>query len=364
MRRPNMFRFNAWISKCAASLASSPHAAPSDGRLIAWVGLLNIAEEIVTAFSMDTGSECARVLPSQKRPLLKGFEKALMQWADSVEISVWNAELSVTHHYVRILLYEIELYVEHPRACFRPPFCMQKPRTSNFNGTDHLESVESLSQCLDSIHSLFDVFLEQDIGAIRSMPSHILARVRYASIVLTRLQVSCESSTSSIGKHLNKNDLRLDDYAVRVIDTLACAAEPDFQVPRAFLGPHVRLRQWYLFQRAAPDNHSGKSDDEDFTIFDSKPDHPVLRVSIHDAVSDATASELSVWSPGYQTKTGDRGSEHELPSPLLDMSAYHLDTANTLDAVLDMDWAALGHLESMESFDAGLIPWGLPAQHR
>ncbi len=80
MRRPNMLRYNTWISECVEYLQNSSAAAPSDKRLAAWVQLLSILEEIATSFSFEDLTKIAKIAHPQTLCMLKEFEKRLSEW--------------------------------------------------------------------------------------------------------------------------------------------------------------------------------------------------------------------------------------------------------------------------------------------
>ncbi len=80
MRRPNMLRFNQWLSDCLDVLSNNPAVTESDRRLIAWVRLLKITDEIGTSFSFDDPENMPSIAESRVQIMITGFEKRLEAW--------------------------------------------------------------------------------------------------------------------------------------------------------------------------------------------------------------------------------------------------------------------------------------------
>ena len=90
MRRPNMLRFNDWIAECAQHLQASPTSTISDKRLVAWVQLMNISEELATVLSYDDLNKIAKIANPETRNELKGFAKRLGEWRVGLDPGIIN----------------------------------------------------------------------------------------------------------------------------------------------------------------------------------------------------------------------------------------------------------------------------------
>jgi hypothetical protein len=88
--------------------------------------------------------------------------------------------------------------------------------------------------------------LSMSVEALRALPIFNFARMAYACIILTKLYVSVQCSTSKIGMVLDRETLRLGIYLPAMIERLGEAVGPmECRSPATFLGLLVRLRAWY-----------------------------------------------------------------------------------------------------------------------
>jgi hypothetical protein len=90
VRRPNMLRFNTWMSDCVEFLKASPNATMFDKNLVARVNLQNIAEDISTFLSIEDPSKKATFLDSRTQLTIRAFEKRLTSWKDNLDPDVKN----------------------------------------------------------------------------------------------------------------------------------------------------------------------------------------------------------------------------------------------------------------------------------
>lgn len=90
LRRPNMLRLSNWMAECIDYFEASPDAAPTDKRFIAWVKLQRLMEECGNAFSFDDPSTSPSLAESRIQLMLKGFEKQMENWKNSIAPGVMN----------------------------------------------------------------------------------------------------------------------------------------------------------------------------------------------------------------------------------------------------------------------------------
>ena len=84
LRLPNMLRFTNWMAECVDFLETSPEAAPTDKRFIAWVKLQHIVEDCATALGLDNADETLSLDDERAQLMLKGAEKQLAAWKTQV----------------------------------------------------------------------------------------------------------------------------------------------------------------------------------------------------------------------------------------------------------------------------------------
>lgn len=92
LHRPNMLRFSNYMSECIEFLENSPNAALNDHRLIAWIQLQRIMEECSTSFAFDDPSAIISLEEPRIQLMLKGFEKKLNGWRESLRPGIMNGE--------------------------------------------------------------------------------------------------------------------------------------------------------------------------------------------------------------------------------------------------------------------------------
>jgi len=91
-----MLRFTNYMAESLDMLESSPDAAPTDTRLVAWIKLQRIMEASSHAFSLDDPSaEIATLSDPRTQLTLKSFSKQLENWKDSVSAEDMNGSCSL-----------------------------------------------------------------------------------------------------------------------------------------------------------------------------------------------------------------------------------------------------------------------------
>ena len=138
LRRPNMLRLSSWMAECIDYLEASPDAAPTDKRFVAWVKLQRLIEECGNALSFDDPSASPSLAESRVQLMLKGFEKQMENWKNSIAPGVMNRRhilgepllimltsytetLYMTFYFHNILLHELSLHPDHNPEVFHPP---------------------------------------------------------------------------------------------------------------------------------------------------------------------------------------------------------------------------------------------------
>ncbi len=80
LRLPNFLRYSSWMADCCAVLETSPDAAPTDKRFVAWVQLQRIVEECGTNFALDSPDDTVSLADERAQLMLKSYEKQMEAW--------------------------------------------------------------------------------------------------------------------------------------------------------------------------------------------------------------------------------------------------------------------------------------------
>lgn len=76
--------------------------------------------------------------------------------------------------------------------------------------------INALSSCLTAIDEIFKIFLSLDESTIRCLPIFNLVRVSYAVVVLLKIYFSASSPNSELGKVIDKDEMKVAEYIVRL----------------------------------------------------------------------------------------------------------------------------------------------------
>ena len=80
LRLPNFLRYSSWMADCSEVLRTSPDAAPTDKRFVAWVQLQRIVEECGTNFALDSPDDTVSLADERAQLMLQSYEKQLEAW--------------------------------------------------------------------------------------------------------------------------------------------------------------------------------------------------------------------------------------------------------------------------------------------
>ena len=80
LRLPNFLRYSSWMADCSVVLRTSPDAAPTDKRFVAWVQLQRIAEESGTSFALDSPDDTVSLADERAQLMLRNYEKRMEAW--------------------------------------------------------------------------------------------------------------------------------------------------------------------------------------------------------------------------------------------------------------------------------------------
>lgn len=84
LHRPNLIRWQSFMTECMDILESSPDAAPTDRYLCHLVWTHRLAEDVGIQFSMDDPSVFINVSEQKVQYALRGFERDLSKYSESI----------------------------------------------------------------------------------------------------------------------------------------------------------------------------------------------------------------------------------------------------------------------------------------
>ena len=80
LRLPNFLRYSSWMADCSEALRTSPDAAPTDKRFVAWVQLQRLVEECGTSFALDSPDNTVSLADERTQLMLQSYEKQMGAW--------------------------------------------------------------------------------------------------------------------------------------------------------------------------------------------------------------------------------------------------------------------------------------------
>ncbi|KXJ85991.1 hypothetical protein Micbo1qcDRAFT_237241 [Microdochium bolleyi] len=250
LHRPNLIRWSSFMQECLDVLTTSPDAAPTDKNLCHLVWTHRLAEEIGVQFSMDDPSIHVDVSEAKVQHALKGFERDIVRYRDSIPAEEKRPSLILAFHVVSLYMHEIALYVDKADE-FRPPLNAEALRDPIPALSESLTSahVSALSSCLTAIDGIFETFLAMDIPTIRCLPIFNFVRVAYAVVVLIKMYFSASAPGSELGRVFSKEDMKVQLYLDRLLEKFRETAASDKSRPAGkFLVVLMMLSGWFRKQ--------------------------------------------------------------------------------------------------------------------
>jgi hypothetical protein len=105
LHRPNLVRWNAFMSECMDVLESSPDAAPTDRYMCHLVWTHRMAEEVGVQFAMDDPSAGVNITDPRTQYALRGFERDLEKYQKSLPKEMRQRESTQILHQ-RLILWD------------------------------------------------------------------------------------------------------------------------------------------------------------------------------------------------------------------------------------------------------------------
>lgn len=149
-------------------------------------------------------------------------------------------------------MHEVALHVDKTDDVLRPPGATTESLDDPIPGLSEsltAAHIGALSSCLTAIDGIFETFLSMDVRSIRCLPVFNFVRVAYAVVVLIKMYFSASSPDSELGKVINKDNMKVDEYLDRLLDKFRAVAEGDKSRPAAkFQLVLAMLRGWFQKQ--------------------------------------------------------------------------------------------------------------------
>ncbi|KAI0889755.1 uncharacterized protein GGS22DRAFT_3696 [Annulohypoxylon maeteangense] len=263
LHRPNLIRWQPFMTECMDILESSPQAAPTDRYLCHLVWTHRLAEDVGIQFSMDDPSVFVNVSEQKVQYALRGFERDLAKYSESIPKAEKRPSLILGFHVLNLYMHEIALHVDKSPEEYRPPCNADSLREPIPGLEDSLtpSHISALSSCLTAIDGIFETFLLMDVRSIRCIPIFSFVRVAYAVVVLIKMYFSASNSNSELGKVINKDNMKVAEYLEKLLEKFREVAASDKSRPASkFLLVLAMLRSWFYKQGQA--HGKGLGDDE------------------------------------------------------------------------------------------------------
>lgn len=148
--------------------------------------------------------------------------------------------------------HEISLHRDHNVDDFQPPFTESMMREPSIRPNALLSSchIDALSRCLTSAHRVLQIFMDMNIIAVRSVPVFTFVRTNYACVILIKLYFSASHPRSELGKVIDKDSLRVDEYLCRLLDVFRKASNGGLsKQAQKFTVMLTMMRFWFNKQK-------------------------------------------------------------------------------------------------------------------
>ncbi|CAJ2501610.1 Uu.00g044630.m01.CDS01 [Anthostomella pinea] len=248
LHRPNLIRWQAFMSECMEILETSPEAAPTDRYLCHLVWTHRLAEEVGIQFSMDDPSIFVNITEQTVQYALRGFERDLAKYRADIPKEDRQPSVILSFHVLNLYMHEIALYVDKNSDEYRAPINAEALHDPIPGLGDNLTAahIGALSSCLTAIDGIFETFLAMDTQVIRCLPIFNFVRVAYAVVVLIKMYFSASSPNSELGKVINKDNMKVSEYLDKLLEKFRDTAASDKSRPAGkFLVVLMMLRGWF-----------------------------------------------------------------------------------------------------------------------
>ncbi|KAI0429241.1 hypothetical protein F5Y09DRAFT_310821 [Xylaria sp. FL1042] len=251
LHRPNLIRWQSFMTECMDILESSPEAARSDKYLCHLVWTHRLAEEVGIQFSMDDPSIFVNITEQKVQYALRGFERDLAKYSEGIPKEDRQPSLLLSFSVMSLYMHEIALQTNEERTAPSNAEALRDP-IPGLGDSLTAAHISALSSCLTAIDGIFETFLALDESTIRCLPIFNLVRVSYAVVVLIKIYFSATSPNSELGKVINKDNMKVAEYIDRLLEKFRVTAASDKSRPAGkFFMVLVMVRTWFHKQGQA-----------------------------------------------------------------------------------------------------------------
>lgn len=235
-----MLTYSSATAECIDVLEKSPHALPSDKHLIVWVRMQHIAEECGTSFSFDDQTGHFGMSDPRLQLILKGFENRLEEYKNSLDLSSMSPTLALHYYTNKIFLQEYAVMIHNG-----PDFL--SPQSQNMNKVKTrpitTASTNATMTVIESAHFLLDAFLGASDASLKCYPVINYVRMAYSCVLLIKIFAASSAPNSELGKILDPNALKVDEYLKAIVSRLQNLTE--YRVGNKFLQIIVKVAMWH-----------------------------------------------------------------------------------------------------------------------
>ncbi|KAK5130254.1 hypothetical protein LTR08_002255 [Meristemomyces frigidus] len=220
LRRPNLVRWTNYMKECIEVLESHPDAFPSDKLFCQHVKIQHICEDIGLQFLMDDNTATINITDPKVTYALNVLEAQLKNWKENVPAECRGPGLQFFEHVTSLYLHEIALHFNHNVEDFRLPFTEESLKSVN-NTSDTLtqNQMAALEACLKAAHGILDTILSYEMQVVKGLPMLLFfVRCVYAIVILIKMHVAVCTPGSELGKMMQAEDLRVEQYMERLIE--------------------------------------------------------------------------------------------------------------------------------------------------
>lgn len=128
---------------------------------------------------------------------------------------------------------------------FKPPQAIASvlPALSQ-SGPLNAAYINAVMMCIESMHSLIDVFLSLDLLVLRTVPIVVYVRMSYSVVVLIKIYIS--TCCGKLGSALDRKFLKVAHYLEACMEKVKVAAGGrKYRVPGKWLSILREINEWY-----------------------------------------------------------------------------------------------------------------------
>ncbi|KAF8249044.1 hypothetical protein K440DRAFT_231306 [Wilcoxina mikolae CBS 423.85] len=277
LRRPNMLKFTSFMRESVEILETSPQAAPSDKEFCQWIRLQLIADELAVTFEFDDPSSNLSIEEPRMQLAVRGYARRLQEWRQTVDPALITKSLELNYNLLTIYAHEIALHVDHNIEDFRPPFVERLVREPMLKRDTPIAPyhLDSISACVGASQRLVDTFCTYSTEDLSCIPIIMYVRCGYACMILIKVSATAATPGNELGKVIDKDELRVEEYVSRALTLLAHSAKGDRNRTAAkFAMILIMLRSWYLRHLADLETRERQQDDDTPMLSAGTPSTP------------------------------------------------------------------------------------------